>query len=98
MPPAVGGQLKVEEKKMTDGSFAQPFVDRRNNDNTEPAPFGERRQFANSHDGLSQEARQLAVAIDEYKLRHRRRFITYEEILSVIKELGYERSAQEASI
>ena len=30
-------------------------------------------------------------AIDEYKLRHRRRFITYEETLSVIQSLGYRR-------
>ena len=49
----------------------------------------ERRQFTNSLDGLSPEAADLARAIDGYKLRHRRRFITYEEMLSVIKSLGY---------
>ena len=37
------------------------------------------------------EARELAVAIDEYKLVHRRRFITYEEMLSVVKSLGYQK-------
>lgn len=49
----------------------------------------ERRQFGNSHEALSPEARDLATAIDGYKLRHRRRFITYEEMLAVIKGLGY---------
>ena len=72
----------------TDGSF----VDRRNYDAVPVAPCGqERRQFSNSHDGLSPEARDLAEAIDNYKVRHRRRFITYEEMLSVVKELGYHR-------
>ena len=51
----------------------------------------ERRQFTNSHDGLSPEARDLAQAIDSYKLMHRRRFITYEEMLAVVKSLGYKR-------
>ena len=51
----------------------------------------ERRQFANSHEELSPDAKELALAIDGYKLRHRRRFITYEEMLAVIKGLGYQR-------
>ena len=51
----------------------------------------ERRQFANNHDGLSPDAQELAKAIDEYKIRHRRRFITYEEMLSVIQALGYSK-------
>lgn len=54
-------------------------------------PIVERRQFANSHDGLSEDARELANAIDEYKVRHRRRFITFEEMLSVIQTLGYHK-------
>ena len=41
----------------------------------------ERRQFVDSHEGLSPEAQELGQAIDEYKLRHRRRFVTYEETL-----------------
>ena len=48
-------------------------------------------QFANSHEELSPDAKELALAIDGYKLRHRRRFITYEEMLTVIKGLGYQR-------
>ncbi len=67
------------------------FVDRRNYAVTTARPSVERRQFTNSHEGLSDEARELAVAIDEYKVHHRRRFITYEEMLTVIKDLGYRR-------
>jgi len=67
------------------------FVDRRSYDVACRAPAFERRQFTNSHEGLSPEALDLAQAIDGYKLRHRRRFITYEEMLSVIKSLGYQR-------
>lgn len=67
-----------------------PFVDRRNPDST-VRPAVERRQFSNSHEELSPEARELAQAIDEYKLMHRRRFTTFEEILSVVKSLGYHK-------
>lgn len=67
----------------------EEFVERRQKPGG--APGRERRQFTNSHLDLSGEARELAHAIDEYKLRHRRRFITYEEMLSVITELGYSR-------
>lgn len=68
-----------------------PFVDRRSNEVAERSPASERRQFANGHDDLSPEARELANAIDEYKLHHRRRFITYEEMLAVVKSLGYHK-------
>jgi hypothetical protein len=70
---------------------ARTFVDRRSYDVSGRAPGVERRQFSNSHDGLSPEAQELGRAIDEYKLYHRRRFITYEEMLGVIKGLGYHR-------
>jgi hypothetical protein len=66
------------------------FVDRRESSVIDQ-PTRERRQFTNSHEELSPEARQLARAIDEYKLVHRRRFITYEEMLGVIQDLGYRR-------
>jgi hypothetical protein len=68
-----------------------PFVDRRNYDPIVVRPARERRQFTNSHEELSVEARELASAIDEYKLRHRRRFITYEEMLAVVQSLGYHK-------
>jgi hypothetical protein len=65
------------------------FVDRRSPVAVERMPICERRQFSNSHDELSPDAAELARAIDQYKLHHRRRFITYEEMLAVVKSLGY---------
>jgi hypothetical protein len=67
------------------------FVDRRSYDAGIGRPTQERRQFTNSHEELSAEARDLAMAIDEYKLVHRRRFITFEEMLGVVKSLGYHK-------
>ena len=49
-------------------------------------PFSE-----SAHRDLSPAARELAQEIDRYKFRHRRRFINYEEILSVVKTLGYRK-------
>lgn len=73
-------------------TFPDPtFVDRRNYDQPSAPPGLERRQFANSHEGLSPEAKELALAIDEYKVRHRRRFLSYEEMMAVIKSLGYHK-------
>ncbi len=74
-------------------SIRSPFVDRRSSSSPD-RPAVERRQFSNSYAGLSPEASDLATAIDQYKLRHRRRFITYEEMLMVIQSLGYTRSEQ----
>jgi hypothetical protein len=51
----------------------------------------ERRQFGDSYEALSPDAAELAQAVDQYKLVHRRRFITQEELLAVIKSLGYHR-------
>jgi len=71
-------------------SVVEPFVDRRGSGgHSGGSPERERRQFANSHEGLSPDALELAQAIDSYKLVHRRRFITYEEMLAVVKSLGY---------
>ena len=39
----------------------------------------------------SPEAAELARAIDTYKLSHRRRFINFEEMLAIVKSLGYRR-------
>jgi len=70
---------------------ASSFADRRNPVAVEQMPVCERRQFGNSHADLSPDACELAQAIDQYKLLHRRRFITFEEMLSVMKSLGYHR-------
>jgi len=67
------------------------FHDRRAGEQVGLSPVADRRQFHNSTDGLSPAAGELAQAIDAYKLRHRRRFITYEEMISVIKSLGYHK-------
>jgi hypothetical protein len=55
-------------------------------------PGVERRQFADSREELSPEARELATAVDSYKRMHRRRFITHEEMVAVIKSLGYRKA------
>ena len=70
---------------------AEAFVERRNPAVVNDMPVCERRQFSNSHEELSPEAAELARAIDQYKLFHRRRFITFEEMLGVVKSLGYTR-------
>ena len=70
---------------------SESFVDRRA---TEPATREggpERRQFRASSDDLRPEVAELAQAVDQYKLRHRRRFITFEELHNVITELGYSK-------
>jgi hypothetical protein len=69
----------------------ETFVDRRNYELGGLVSGSERRQFADSHEALSPDARELAMAVDAYKLRHRRRFITYEEMLTVLKTLGYKK-------
>jgi hypothetical protein len=70
-------------------SAPEAFTDRRHRELG--APGVERRQFVDSRSDLSPDARQLADAIDQYKLRHRRRFLTYEEMVSLIQSLGYRK-------
>ena len=67
----------------------ESFVDRRLQ--AVNVPIRERRQFTDSRTGLSPAAEELAEAIDAYKLAHRRRFITCEEMLAVIETLGYSK-------
>jgi hypothetical protein len=69
-----------------------PFVDRRNTGVQRRAAGIERRQFTNSYDDLSPAAAEIGRAIDEYKLAHHRRFVTYEELLTIIVQLGYQRT------
>ncbi len=73
-------------------STAGNFVDRRAPADPSDDRNFERRQFGSSHCDLSPDARELALAIDQYKLDHRRRYITCEEMLKVIRQLGYSRS------
>ena len=69
----------------------QQFIERRNPELSQGSPGRERRQFADAYEGLTPPAQELAVAIDSYKLAHRRRFITYEEMLGVVTSLGYHK-------
>ncbi len=68
---------------------ATEFEDRRNTEESE-APRGlERRQFRDTHNAERPEVAEMAEAIDQYKIRHRRRFITFEELFDVMIDLGY---------
>jgi hypothetical protein len=55
------------------------------------APGVERRQFSDSRKSDRPEIDELAKAVDQYKLIHRRRFITFEELYDVMMSLGYHR-------
>ena len=78
-------------KQVTEQQSAT-FEDRRQKrDDSRPAGIGERRQFSNSYNSENQDVNELAQAIDQYKLRHRRRFITFEELHSVVTGLGYHK-------
>lgn len=72
-------------------SGSNEFIDRRSGVKTEQ-PQAERRQFGSSHSGLSPAGRELAVAIDEYKVQHHRRYLTCDEMLSVLTKLGYQNT------
>lgn len=65
------------------------FLDRRSE--TSGPPGVERRQFSDSRDSERPEVRELAEAIDQFKLRHRRRFVTFDELYEVITSLGYHK-------
>lgn len=65
------------------------FVDRRREGTGSQGH--ERRQFKPSYDSNRPEVNELARAVDEYKLQHRRRFITFEELYDVMLSLGYHR-------
>ena len=67
-----------------------PFVDRRQLGGGRKEG-GERRQFVDSRQTFRPEVIELAEAVDQYKLRHRRRIITFEELYDVIAELGYRK-------
>ena len=51
----------------------------------------ERRQFGSNYSELTPAGAELGKAIDSYKVAHRRRYGTYDEILLVLVTLGYER-------
>jgi hypothetical protein len=71
---------------------ASTFVDRRSGGRNKSAPGLERRQFSDSYDDLTPDAAELGQAIDQYKLINRRRYISYEEMISIVKSLGYSKN------
>lgn len=79
----------------TPGTPPMGFADRRVPSNQRQSTGLERRQFTNSHTDLSPDAAELGQAIDQYKLLHRRRFVSYEEMLHIIKSLGYSKTQNE---
>ena len=68
---------------------ATGFVDRRRSQSGSSRQ--ERRQFGSSHAGLSEAGRELAIAIDQYKVTHHRRYLTCDEMLNVMVSLGYSK-------
>lgn len=92
-PGTYGGPLDVSAYAATStaasDSSGQPTVDRRSGRSDHQG--SERRQFGSSYSQLSPAAQELAQAIDQYKLEHCRRYITCEEMLAVITQLGYRR-------
>ena len=77
------GQISAEQS-------GQSFVDRRQTGALRKEG-SERRQFVDSRRAFRPEVIELAEAVDQYKLRHRRRFITFEELFDVIAGLGYQK-------
>ena len=69
------------------------FQDRRSSNVNTPEEGNrpERRQFSDARQSDRPEVDELAKAIDAYKMKHRRRFITFEEIYDVIVSLGYHK-------
>lgn len=76
-------QTAVEQNPRT-------FVERRGSgDEREGGP--ERRQFKATPDPSRPDVAELAAAVDAYKARHRRRFITFDELFDVMLSLGYHK-------
>lgn len=65
------------------------FTDRRSG--AQGPPGVERRQFSDARADSRPEVRELAEAVDQYKLLHRRRFVTFDELYDVMVALGYHK-------
>jgi hypothetical protein len=89
VPPSSAADTRQEAVEPFAESSQSGFTERRAS--SVDGRRSERRQFGSSHNDLSPDARELAVAIDRYKIDSRRRYITCEEMLAVVKQLGYRR-------
>ena len=93
IPRLPGGSISGGQSGLVSGAPVageQGFADRRQASGMRKEG-GERRQFIDSRRTFRPEVIELAEAVDQYKLRHRRRFITFEELYDVIAELGYQK-------
>ena len=66
------------------------FVDRRGTGETRDGG-PDRRQFRATPDTTRPEVAEFAAAIDAYKAKNRRRFITFDELFDVMVQLGYRK-------
>jgi hypothetical protein len=73
----------------------ESYEDRRSRDGGSRSNGPERRQFSDARVSQNYEALELAEAIDSYKVTHRRKFITFEELHDVITGLGYRKTAND---
>jgi len=60
------------------------FEERRTSGGVATSGRVERRQFRDGKRSANPNVAELADAVDQYKLQHRRRFITYEELYAVL--------------
>lgn len=79
------------EPQNQSAALLSAFSDRRSAGADSQPPGVERRQFQDGNRSARPEVAELAEAIDQYKISHRRRFITFEELFDVITSLGYHR-------
>ena len=73
------------------GRKAQGFVERRSSRRGTRQDGPERRQFRDGQIATRPEVQELAAAVDQYKMSHHRRFITFDELYDVIAGLGYHK-------
>lgn len=67
------------------------FTERRQRDAGAPLGASERRQFRDGDRSARPEVAELANAVDDHKIAHHRRFITFEELFDVMASLGYHK-------
>ena len=67
------------------------FVERRQRDVGSAGTGSERRQFRDGDRSARPEVAELANAVDDYKIAHHRRFITFEELFDVMTSVGYHK-------
>ena len=67
------------------------FVERRQSAANRRSDGPERRQFRDGELSKRPEVVELADAVDRYKMKHHRRFVTFDELFDVMQELGYHK-------